>query len=488
MNTLRPLSTLAVAVMLAACGTSSGPARERADFGVAAQLPSTSSTTTTTTTTASSKAARLEWQDFVRDTTLREWISQALAHNRDLRVALINVERAQAQLNATGAARWPSLGAGAGAQRAPNTMGLQTNTFTLGLQVPAWEVDLFGRLSAIDEAARAQLLSSEAGARAAQIALIAQVMQAALALRADTQLLAIAERTAATREESLRLVTLREKQGASSLIDLDTQLLLAEQARAAVAQYQRQRAQDLSAMQLLVGQPFDESHAETLKLGSTSGLGLSSTAGQGRAATLNFDASAWDAVLSEVPAGLDATVLLERPDVIQAERQLEAAYANLQAARRALWPTITLTGQAGQASASLSDLLKGGHFAYALAANAFASIFDGGRRQANIDAADSSERIALAQYEKAVQSAFRETADGLSAVDTWRRQRAALEGQAKAARELARLVNLKAERGAASLLEQLEAERTHFAAEQAAVLAQQAELASRVGLWKALGR
>ena len=443
----------------------------------------------------SGKAAKLEWQDFVRDATLREWISQALSHNRDLRVALINVERAQAQLNATGAARWPSLGVGAGAQRAPNTTGRQTNTFTLGLQVPAWEVDLFGRLSAIDEAARAQLLASEAGARAAQIALIAQVMQVAFALRADTQLLAIAERTAATREESLRLVTLREKQGASSLIDLDTQLLLAEQARAAVAQYQRQRAQDLSAIQLLVGQPFDESHAETLKLGAAPGLGLrpgpaSTTAARSevKAATLNFDAASWDAVLSQVPAGLDATVLLERPDVIQAERQLEAAYANLQAARRALWPTLTLTGQAGQASASLSDLLKGGHFAYALAANAFAAIFDGGRRQAGIDAADSSERIALAQYEKAVQSAFRETADGLSAVNTWRRQRTALDGQSRAASELARLVNLKAERGAASLLEQLEAQRTQFAAEQAAVLAQQAELASRVNLWKALGR
>ncbi len=427
---------------------------------------------------AANSSDAMAWQVLLRDESLKPLIEAALANNRDLRVAVLTIERARAQFDATAANRWPTVGVGGGAQRAPNSSGNQTNTFSAGLQLPAWEVDFFGRLAALDEAARAQWLATQAARRATEVALVAQVLQTVIALRADAQLQAIAERTVATRDESLRLVRLREQRGASSMVDVNTQTLLAEQARVAVAQYTRQVAQDLNALRLLVGRDTEVA-ALVAVMGSSSSRTLGTTPSS---MTLQ------DAVLATVPTGVASTALLSRPDVMQAELQLLAAQANLSAARKAVLPAITLTAQAGQVGPQLSDLFKGGNFAYSIAANVFYAIFDGGRRRAGIDAADSSERIALAQYERAVQSAFRDTADALVAVNTWRDQRRALERQMEAARDLTRLTDLRAERGAASLLEQLEAQRSLFGAEQAVVQARQVELSSRVAVWKALGR
>ena len=245
------------------------------------------------------------------------------------------------------------------------------------------------------------------------------------------------------------------------------------QAKAAVAQFERQVAQDTSALQLLVGRELQAGEVEAAKGGALSAASASSQSGD---------------PLMQVPASIASTALLDRPDVIAAERQLDAAQANVSAARKAVLPAVTLTAQAGQASTSLRDMFDRGSFAYTVAANIFFAIFDGGRRQTGIEIAESTQRAALAQYERAVQSAFRETADALVGVDTWRRQRAALDEQLRAAQDLSRLVDLKVQRGAANLLEQLEAQRNLFAAEQAAVQARQAELASRVAVWKALGR
>ncbi len=450
-------------LVLASCANTPGTStavRDAASFGIPAKAGIVGAT-------GEGAQAMPPWDTFVLDATMRTLIRAALADNRDLRVALLAVERSQAQLRASQAGRWPQLGVGGAAQRAPNTQGSQGNTFSAGLQMPAWEIDFFGRLAALDDAARAQLLSSQAGQRAAELALVAAVANTVLALRTDAQLLAIAQRTLATRDESLRLVTLRERQGAASLVDVNAQAVLAAQAKAAVAQFERQVAQDTSALQLLVGRELQPAEID---------------------AAMAVASSAPSDPLMDVPAGITSTALLDRPDVIAAERQLDAAQANVSAARKAVLPAVTLTAQAGQASTSLRDMLEGGRFAYTLAANLFFAIFDGGRRQAGIDIAESTQRAALAQYEGAVQSAFRETADALVATDTWRRQRTALDEQLRAAQDLSRLVDLKAQRGAASLLEQLEAQRNLFAAEQAAVQARQAEQASRVAVWKAIGR
>jgi multidrug efflux system outer membrane protein len=351
---------------------------------------------------------------------------------------------------------------GGGVARAPDNNGNQGNTFTAGVQLASWEIDVFGRLRALDAAARAQLLASEAGQRAVQTAIVAQVIATALAVRADDALIDVAQRTVAARDESLRLVRLRERAGASSLLDVDSQAVLAAQARVALAQAQRARAQDGNALALLVGRPVGAAEVGNAPLAPT--------------------------LLAEVPAGLPSSLLLERPDVVAAERLLEASSANLSAARRALWPSITLTAQAGQVSSQLSGLFEGGNFAYSLAANLFFTVFDGGRRQAGVAGADAAERIALAQYEQAVQTAFRETADALAGLTTWRDQLVAQRQQLDAAREVASLVDLRARQGAASLLEQLEAQRSLFAAEQALVQTQLAELSNRVALFKAIGR
>lgn len=456
---LRRSGVAAAAVLALLAGCASGPERApaAAQPGIPAQLPLGA------LPDSGQPGTLADWHALATDPALQRLAELALANNRDLRVAVLNVERAQAALAGSEANKRPAIGVGVGAQRAPNSQGKQTDTFTAGVQLASWEIDLFGRLRQLDDAARASLLGTRAGQRAAELALVSQVLATALTLRHDDAQLVLAQRTLATRDETLRLTVLREQVGAASMLELQAQRTLSAQARATLAQWQRQRAQDENALALLLGTAVPTDALAAPKANAT-------------------------AALAEVPVGLPSAVLLARPDVVQAEQALLAARANLGAARAALWPTITLTGQAGQASAALSGLFEGGHFAYTLAANAVLSIYDGGRRQSAIAQADAAERIALAQYERAVQSAFRETADALVALSTWREQLAALAQQREAARETARLTDLKAAQGAASVLEQLEAQRGLYAAEQAWLQAQLAEQTSRVTLYKALGR
>jgi len=457
------LASAALAVLMAGCA---GPgAQAPLDAGqtlqqaaVPAQLPVGAG--------APADTAAVGWRDLVRQPRLVRLVELALQGNRDLRVALLNVQRAQAQLRVADANRLPTVGAGLNATRAPNSKGEQANTLTAGLQVSAWELDIFGRLANLSEAARAQLLASEAGQRAAELALAGTVVQAALAVQADDELLALARQTLDSRQQSLKLTTLRESVGSASRLELVAQQQLVAQAQATLAQLTRQQAQDGNALALLLGQPLPADLAST-------------PAGAARLAD-----EAW---LAEVPAGLSSAVLLRRPDVIQAEQTMRSAQANISAARAAFWPTITLTGQAGQVSPQLSGLFEGGNFAYTLAANALLTVFDAGRRQANVASAEAAQQIAQAQYEKAIQSAFRDTADALAGLATWREQLAAQRSQLDAAREAARLTDLKARQGAASVLEQLDAQRSLWAAEQAVLQVRLAELNNRVALFKALG-
>ena len=411
---------------------------------------------------APADTAPLAWRDWVQAPRLVQWVTLALQNNRDLRVALLNVQRAQAQLTVADASRLPTLGAGLNASRAPNSKGAEATTLTAGLQVSAWEIDLFGRLASLSEAARAQLLSTEAGHQAAELSLVAAVVQAGLALQADDELLGLARQSQDSREQTLKLTQLRESVGAASQLDLQAQLTLTAQGRDTLAQLIRQQAQDLNALALLLGQPVPAAAPGTPQLAN----------------------EVW---LRDMPAGLSSAVLLRRPDVIAAEQTMRAAQANIAAARAAYWPTISLTGQAGQASAQLSGLFQGGNFVYSLAANALITVFDSGRRQANVAAAEAAQQIAQAQYERAIQSAFRDTADALAGLATWRDQLDAQRAQRDAARETARLTELKASQGAASALERLDAQRALWAAEQAVVQLRLAELNNRVALYKALG-
>lgn len=451
------LAAAALGLLLAGCaGTAGAPPAPQAD--IPAQLPLAAAQSAS----APAAAAPVAWRDAVRAPWLRALVELALANNRDLRVAVLNVERAQAQFTVTDSARLPTVGLGATRSRQPDDYGQQYNLYNAGVQISSWELDLFGRLKAGSDAAQASVLASEAGRRAAELSLAAQVVSGALALQADEALLALARTTLASREDTLRLTRLRSDVGAASALELQAQQTLVAQARASAAQLLRQRDQDRNALVLLLGRPLPE----------------------GALPAPDLDA---ENLLAEVPVGLSSAVLLKRPDVIQAEQTLAGAQANIAAARAALWPALTLTAQAGQASTQLSALFESGHFAYTLTGSLVATVFDGGRRQANIASAEASQRIALAQYEKAIQSAFRETADALAGVATWRDQLAAQREQLLAARETARLTELKVQRGAASELERLDAQRGLFGAEQSVLQTRLAELNNRVALFKALG-
>lgn len=448
---------LAAALALSACAQApSRPATPAADALARAQVP-----TQLPGSGISQAATPLAWRDWLRDPQLLAWVDTALQHNRDLRVAMLTVQRAQAQLGLADAARLPNVGVGLGASRAPNSKGTEATTWTGGVQLAAWEIDLFGRLSSLSDAARAQVLASEAGRRAAELSLVAAVVQAGLAVQADDELLALAKQAVDSREQSVKLARLRESVGAASQLDLQGQLSLLAQAQATLAQAQRQHAQDRNALALLLGQPAGDSRP-----------------------TARLADGSW---LADVPAGLSAQVLLRRPDVIAAEQALLAAQANVAAARAAFWPTITLTGQAGQASPQLSGLFQGGNFVYTVASSLALTVFDGGRRQANEDVARANQQVAQAQYERAIQSAFRDTADALAGLSTWREQATAQRALLAASRETQRLTDLRAANGAASVLEQLDAQRAVWAAEQAVVQVRLAELNNRVALYKALG-
>ncbi len=402
-------------------------------------------------------ASATGWQEYFPDPSLRQVIGQALANNRDLRVAVLNIEAARAVLGQRRADLWPTLNAGASAVRGTGSNGNVAGTYTAGLTLSAWELDLFGRIRAGSDAAAAQLAASEEGRRATQVALVASVAQAWLALCADDELLEIARNTVKSREQSLQLTQLRYQHGTASELDLRQAQSLAASAQAALAQFTRQRELDLNALTLLVGQPLA---VTTLP----------------RIQSLAF---------AEVPTGLPSEVLLQRPDVRQAEQLLVAANANIGAARAAYWPRISLTGSLGTASTQLGDLFKDG--AWSFAAQLLMPIFDASRTESLVRGATAQRDIALAQYERAIQAAFRDVADALAGRATLMDQLRALEVQRQAEAARLQLVQVRVDNGVGTTLELLDAERSLFAAAQAEVQTRLAEQQSRIAMYRALG-
>lgn len=473
---LRRCTGPVAALLLAGC-TSLAPSYQRPALPVPAQLPLAPEAAASAPAEA---AAPLAWQDFVRDPALRRLIEQALANNRDLRVAALNVERAQAQLDGSLAERWPTLAAGLITNSQPNAAtGDQVRSYTLGVQMASWELDFLGRVRSGNDAARERLLATEAGRRSAELSLVGAVVSSWLALEADARLIEVAQRTRVSREQSLALTRRKADAGAASVLELQSALSLAAQARVAEQQLLRQRAQDLSTLALLLGQAPAPGAVPEPRPEPTP------EAAAAAAATTPADGLA--VALAEVPVGLSSEVLLRRPDLVQAERQLTAANADIGAARAALFPRVTLTASAGVAAGSLSALFNNGAFAWTLGAQALQTIFDGGRNRAVLQSTTLTRDIAVAQYERAVQSAFKETADALAGLSTWRMQREAQAEQLDSAREIARLTELRLRAGAAGELDRLEAQRSLLAAEQALLQTRLAEQLNRVSLWKALG-
>jgi multidrug efflux system outer membrane protein len=451
------ISPIALAVLLLG-GCSFIPTYERPEAPVPASYAQGG--------TASAAAASADWQDYFTDPRLQRLIETALANNRDLRVAALAIEQARAQFQIQRAAQWPSVGVGATASRAPSaSTGSLTNTYSVGGVLSAWELDFFGRLGSLKEQALAQYLASEEGRKAVQVSLVAGVANGWLTLQADEELLDISRRTLATREDSLALAKMRREVGLASDLDYRQAESLAEAARATLAQQQRQRALDENALALLLGQPLPDDIRASL-----AGSRLASVP-----------------AMADLPAGLPSDLLTQRPDIRQAEQQLIAANASIGAARAAFFPSITLTAQAGTASTELSDLFKSGSWAFTPTVSALLPVFNAGRNQAALDAAKAGRAIAVAQYEKAIQSAFREVSDALASQSLLAEQSRAQQAQAAAEAERLRLSDLRYQNGVASYLDLLDAQRSLFALEQAVVQVRLAQLQNQVQLYKALG-
>jgi multidrug efflux system outer membrane protein len=402
------------------------------------------------------------WRTFFTDPALQTLIAQALVNNRDLRLAALNIAQARAQLGLRSADQLPSVNAGLGMSRAPNATGSMATTFTTGLLVSSYELDFFGRVASLKEQALSQYLATEEARRTAQISLIATVAQTWMSLCADERLLRLAQETLVSREDSLQLVALRLKHGASSELDLRLAESLLQAARVSLAQLQRQRAQDENALVLLLGQPLAPSQVELL-------------------------ATEPDIDLPTLPAGLPSELLTRRADIRQAEQQLAAANANIGAARAAFFPRIALTASAGSASNELSGLFTDGSWSYSFVPQLLLPLLDGGRNEANLAAAKVGFDIAVAQYEKTVQNAFREVADALAARSSWERQLQAQTALAQADSSRLMLTRLRLDHGAASQLDWLDAQRSAFASQQALINVQLASLQSQVTLYKVLG-
>ena len=419
-------AALLAALALAGCGALTPP-HERPPLPVPERYP----VEVVPAGTAGVAAGDLDWAQFFADPRLKRLIALALASNRDLRVAVLNIEQARALYDVRRADAWPTVGVGATASRQPSSAGSVASSYAVGLAVSGYELDLFGRVRALGEAALAQYLASAETRQAVQISLVASVANTYLALRADEELIAVTRQTLATREDAARLTKLRFDNGASSELDFRQSESLLEAARVALAQVLRQRLLDENALQLLVGQPLPADLPAPLPLDGGH-------------------------LAADPPPGLPSELLERRPDVRAAERQLIGAEANIGAARAAFFPRISLTGNLGSASSELTGLFKNGSFAFTGTAQLLQPLFDAGRNRANLEVAQVNREIAIAQYERSIQTAFREVADALAGRATLGEQLRAQTAQVNALAIAYRLADLRYRAGAASYLDTLD--------------------------------
>ena len=411
---------------------------------------------------SSTPAADVAWQSFYVDQRLQRLIALSLANNRDLRVAVLNIQQAQANYLVQRSNIYPTIGLGATAARAPSGNGNVASAYAVGLAISSYEIDFFGRVASLSQVAQQQYLATAEARKTVQISLISSVATTYLAVLADDELIRVTRQTLSTREDSNRLTKLRFDNGASSELDYRQAESLLEGARASLAQTIRQKALDENALTLLVGQQLPADLPAPVPLDQ-------------------------QRLLADLPAGLPSDLLVRRPDIRSAEEQLLAANANIGAARAAFFPHITLTTTAGTASNALSGLFKGGTFALTGTAQLLQPIFDFGRNNANLEIAKTGKEIAIAQYQKSIQTAFREVSDALAGRATFGEQLRAQAAQTNALAITYRLADMRYRAGASSYLDSLDAQRALFVAQQALIQTQAAQLQNAVALYRALG-
>lgn len=451
-----------LAVTLALVGCTMIPRYERPAIPVPETWPERSRTT------REPERSSIRWHEFITDTRLRSVVTIALANNRDLRVAALNVEKVQALFRIQRSEISPSVGGMATGDkyRLPEKMaddghGKVVETYAINIGTLPWELDLFGRIRSLNERALHQYLATEQARDATQTALIAAVCGAYLSLAADRENLALAEGTARALQESLELIRHSRDLGIASDLDLSQVRSQVEAARVAVGAYRGRVATDRNALDLVVGDHVpDDLLPEN----------LSAVTGAG-----------------DLVPGLPSDLLLRRPDILMAEHQLQAANANIGAARAAFFPRITLTAGIGSMSPELDQLLGSGTRTWSFTPQIIAPLFASGSLRANLRATKIDREIAVALYEKAIQTAFREVSDGLTLRLTLTEQRDAQERLVVALEDTLRLSDARYKAGLDGYLGVLVAQRSLFAAQQALVALRLAEAANRITLFKALG-
>ena len=454
MNKTPLLLALVASLGLAGCSTLV-PKNTAVAPGIPAQWPAEASQGEVT------DVAALGWRDFFTDERLQQVIGQALDNNRDLRVAVLNVEKARGQYRVQRADRVPALAAQGQMQRSGGDVPV-SEQFTANLGVAEFELDLFGRVRNLSEAALQQYFAVAANRRNAQLSLVAETATAWLTYGADQQQLKIAEATLKTYEDSLRLAEARHERGGSSGLELSQTRTLVETARTDAARLRGQLAQDRNALALLAG-------------------------GQVDPALLPDSIAPQVLALAPPPAGLPSDVLLQRPDIMAAEHQLLAANANIGAARAAFFPSIQLTGSVGSSSGELSGLFDSGTRVWSFLPTITLPIFQGGKLRANLAVANAERDIALAEYEKSIQTGFRETADALALNVSLDEQVASQQRLVEAAELANRLSQARYDAGLDSFVTLLDARRTAYSAQQTQLQAQLAQQANRITLYKVLG-
>ncbi|KJJ98238.1 multidrug transporter [Pseudomonas sp. 21] len=460
----KSLLSLAIAAGVLS-GCSLIPDYERPEAPVAAAYPQGEAYDAGQPATA---GADIGWREFFKDPQLQRLVEVSLENNRDLRVAALNIEAYRAQYRIQRADLFPAVDAGitGSRQRLPadlSTTGssMISSQYGATLGVTSWELDLFGRLRALRDQALETYFASEEARRSTQTSLVANVANAYLTLRADQAQLELTRNTLGTYQKSYDLTKRSYEVGVASALDLRQSQTSVESARATLAQYTRLVAQDQNALVLLLGS------------------GLPGDLPQGRQLS--------DELLATVPAGLPSDLLQRRPDILQAEHQLKAANANIGAARAAFFPNISLTANAGSLSPDLSGLFDGGSGSWLFKPSITLPIFNAGSLQASLDLAKVQKDINVAQYEKAIQTAFSEVADGLAARGTFNEQLQAQRSLVDATSEYYRLADKRYRTGVDNYLTVLDAQRSLFSAQQQLITDRLNQLTSEVNLYKALG-
>lgn len=413
--------------------------------------------------------ADIPWQQFFVDSKLQKLIDLALKNNRDLRIAVLNIERSRALYQIQRNDLLPRIDAtaGAGFQRVPEDLtgtgrAKTSEQYTLGLGVASYELDLFGRVRSLKEQALEEYLATEHARASTQISLVSQVAVAYLSLAGDQEHLKLARETLLNQREAYKLVKSRFNAGVSTALALNQAQTTIDSARVEIAHYTSMVAQGENTLALIVGSQIPADLLPDALSGNITAL-------------------------KNIPPGLSSEVLLGRPDVLQAERQLKSTYANIGTAEAAFFPRITLVSSIGLGSDELTGLFKGGSFAWSFAPRISLPVFDGGSNKANLKVSEVDKDLAVARYEKVIQAAFREVADALAQRATIDEQVAAQQSLTDSMSESYRLSQARFDKGVDSYLQVLDAQRTLYGAQQNLIGARLVQLSNLVTLYKVLG-